>query len=132
MRILVVEDDELSNIALMQVLEGEHEVFATREAESAEFVLQNQRFDLILLDINLPGMDGIKLSQLVRSESLNRDTPIVAVSGLEGEEVLQQAQTSGFNAFIRKPYTVRSLREAVQTYGRDNWKNEPQQFRVFE
>lgn len=116
MRILVVEDDEFSKMALMQVLEREHEVFATREAESADLMLRNQQFDLILLDIGLPGMDGIELSKIVRCASVNRDTPIVAVSGLEGEEIVRRARDSGFNAFIRKPYTLRSLREVVDAY----------------
>jgi CheY-like chemotaxis protein len=120
LKILVVEDDEISNMAMMQALEREHEVFATREAESADLVLQNQKFDLILLDINLPGMDGIRLSEVVRSDSVNRDTPIVAVSGMDSEDVLKRVRDHGFRAFIKKPYSLQTLREAIQVYGVGN------------
>lgn len=120
MRILIVEDDEFSNLALMQVLEPDHEVFATREAESANLMLHNQRFDLILLDIGLPGMDGIALSEHVRGETINCGTPIVAVSGMEGEDVVTRAMHSGFNAFIRKPYTVSVLREVLAMFSSVN------------
>lgn len=132
MRILVVEDDETSNMALMKALEPEHEVFATREAESADLVLQNQRFDLILMDIGLPGMDGITLTELMRQESANRETPVVAVSGMEGEEVITKARDSGFNAFVKKPYSVRSLREIVQAYGSEPPATARLNFRVFQ
>jgi two-component system, sensor histidine kinase len=131
-RILIVEDDEFSNLALMHLLESEHEVFATREAESADLVLRNQQFDLILLDIGLPGMDGIALSEHVRHQTINRETPIVAVSGLEGEEVVQRAQTSGFNAFIKKPYTVEALREVLDLYGGTPTPPGSLQFRIFQ
>ena len=116
MRILVVEDDEISNMMLMQVLEREHEVFATREAESADFMLRNQNFDLVLLDIALPGMNGLELAQSLKKRDPKYSTPIVAVSGLDGEEIVERAQRSGFSAFIRKPYTLTSLKDVLSTY----------------
>ena len=133
MRILIVEDDEFSNLALMQLLEADHEVFATREAESADLMLQNQQFDLILLDIGLPGMDGLTLSEHVRGETINRATPIVAVSGMEGDEVVSRAMESGFNAFIKKPYSLRALREVLTLYsGMNGLRHLDPSFRIFQ
>lgn len=128
MRILVVEDDELSNMALMQALEPDHEVFATHEAESADLVVQNQQFDLILLDINLPGMDGIRFSEIVRCDRYNKNTPIVAVSGMDTADVLDKVRDHGFRAFIKKPYSLKALREAIELYGSGTQQSD---FRVF-
>lgn len=116
LRILVVEDDEISNMMLMHVLEREHEVFATREAESADFMLRNQSFDLVLLDIALPGMNGLELAESLKQRDPKCSTPIVAVSGLDGEEIVDRAHKSGFSAFIRKPYTLNSLKDVLSTY----------------
>jgi two-component system chemotaxis response regulator CheY len=65
--------------------------------------LSEQRFDILITDINMPVMDGLKLVSLVRKDDTHKDIPIVIITTEGAAEDRQRAMTLGANAYITKP-----------------------------
>ena len=102
---LVVEDSPtmrqllvyaLKRIPQMQTIEAADGVDALKKLASA-------RFDIILTDINMPIMDGLKLVKRVRTDAVHKDVPIVVITTESAEEDRQRALSLGANAYITKP-----------------------------
>lgn len=66
---------------------------------------RSKHYDLILMDCQMPVMDGLEATRQIRRNSINRDTPIIALTGLSGENERQQCLTAGMNDYIGKPFT---------------------------
>ena len=102
---LVVEDSPmmrqllvfaLARVKRIQVTEAEDGVDALRK-------LAAQKFDLILTDINMPVMDGLKLVKRIRADAQHAGTPIVVITTEGSTEDRQRAMALGANAYITKP-----------------------------
>jgi CheY-like chemotaxis protein len=109
-RILVV-DDNATNLKLVSDLlafEG-HEILNAMDAEQAQVVLTEVLPDLILMDIALPGMDGLTLTRQLRADARTRHIRIVALTAfaMKGDE--QKALAAGCDGYIIKPINTRSL-----------------------
>ena len=65
--------------------------------------LANMRFDIVITDINMPIMDGLKLVKRIRSDAIHRDVPIVIITTEGAEEDRQRALQLGANVYITKP-----------------------------
>jgi len=115
--ILVVDDNPL-NVKLLRILltkEG-YEVQTAPDAEEALRLLATYRPKLILLDIQLPGMDGFQLVRKLRADPSLRSVKVVAVTSyaMKGDE--QKAIDAGFDGYIPKPIDTRALPDAVKKY----------------
>jgi len=109
-RILVVDDNH-TNLKLVSELlayEG-HEIISATDAEEAQLVLNTVLPDLILMDIALPGMDGLTLTRHLKADSRTRHIRIVALTAfaMKGDE--QKALDAGCDGYITKPIDTRSL-----------------------
>jgi CheY-like chemotaxis protein len=106
-----VVDDNPTNLKLVSDLlafEG-HEVLKAMDAEQAQVVLNEVLPDLILMDIALPGMDGLTLTRQLRADARTRHIRIVALTAfaMKGDE--QKAIAAGCDGYIIKPINTRSL-----------------------
>jgi two-component system, cell cycle response regulator DivK len=115
--ILVVEDQE-DNRRILRDLLG-NAGYALMEAESGEEALtavEAQRPDLILMDIQLPQMDGYEAARRIKSNPEMKAVPIIAVTSyaLAGAEA--KARAAGCNAYISKPFSPRALLAKVREY----------------
>ena len=86
----------LSRIKNLKVTEADDGVDGLRK-------LAAQKFDIILTDINMPIMDGLKLVKRVRTDPVHKDVPIVVITTESAEEDRQRALALGANAYITKP-----------------------------
>jgi DNA-binding response OmpR family regulator len=105
-RILLVEDDETLRQSLSEQLEL-HEEFESIEAENGADALvltKSQRFDLILLDIGLPDIDGREVCRMMRRAGVK--TPIVMLTGADTEADTILGLDSGANDYITKPFRL--------------------------
>lgn len=102
---LVVEDSPtmrqlivfaLSRIRNLRVIEAEDGVDGLKK-------LSQQKFDILVTDINMPMMDGLKLVAMVRRDEVHRDIPIVIITTEGAQEDRQRALSLGANAYITKP-----------------------------
>jgi CheY-like chemotaxis protein len=112
--ILVVDDDELVRVALNELLKPEgYEVhLASRGAEALEKLDQNG-YDLLMLDIIMPEMDGFELCRKIRERENYRDTPIVFLTAKSRDEDREQGIEAGANLFLSKPISPDKLLQIV-------------------
>ncbi len=108
--VYVVDDDPENCHAIGMALEMVMlRTISSQEPSVALAEISAGRFDLILLDINLPGMDGFELCEHVRKTAAHERTPIVFLTGLNTLERRVQSTLSGGNDFIAKPFNLHEL-----------------------
>ena len=115
--ILVVDDNE-SNLRLMKALlmaEG-YLVKTALEAEEAILTLETFEPQLILMDLQLPGMDGLELTRLLKRDPARRHISIVALTAyaMKGDE--EKAIAAGCDGYLTKPIDTRALPELIAVY----------------
>ena len=113
--ILIVEDNEKNLKLVRDVLQVKG--YETLEAGTAEDGLELARArapDLILMDIQLPGMNGIDALKALRAEPATAAIPVVAITASVMQQDRQQIMNAGFNGFIEKPINLRVFLDTVQ------------------
>jgi CheY-like chemotaxis protein len=117
MKILVV-DDNPTNLKLASDVLGfaGYDILQAEDAEEAQVVLAGTLPDLILMDIALPGMDGLTLTRKLKSEMRTRHIRIVALTAfaMKGDE--KKAQEAGCDGYITKPIDTRTLPSRVAEF----------------
>ena len=115
---ILLVDDSLHNLKLTQFLlrQGGFEVGTAENAEQALNALEQHVPDMILMDIQLPGMDGLALTRHLRRDASLRDVPIVAftASAIKGDEEI--ARAAGCDGYITKPIDTRTFVTVVRGY----------------
>jgi CheY-like chemotaxis protein len=115
LRILIVDDNPTNLKLASDVLVSEgFAVEAARDAEEARRLLAQRLPDLILMDIALPGMDGLTLTRLLKAEGRYARIPIVALtaSAMRGDE--ERALAAGCSGYITKPISTRTLGRQIR------------------
>jgi two-component system chemotaxis response regulator CheY len=102
---LVVEDSPMMRQLLVFALSRVKNLRVTEADDGVDGLrkLAGNRYDIILTDINMPIMDGLKLVKRVRTDPMHKDTPIVVITTEGSEEDRQRAIALGANAYITKP-----------------------------
>ena len=119
-KVLIVDDDELYRDILVAMLEAEGYIVLT--AESGEQALETLRHampDVIILDIDMPVMNGIQLLKLIRAEERWDEVPILMLTGMVDDETLQDSIKAGANGFFSKPGSEQDGFETVDFLFRD-------------
>ena len=113
-RILVVEDNPLNRRLAVDVLRAVgYEVAEAEGAPQARVSLASSLPDLIVLDVSLPGTDGITLLGQLRADLRTRAIPIVATTALAMTTDRERILRAGFDAYLAKPFSPRVLRQVV-------------------
>ena len=115
--ILVVEDQEDNRQILRDLLGGAgYNLVEAADGEQALAAYAKQRPDLILMDIQLPVMDGYEATRRIRADPKLKAIPIIAVTSyaLVGDEA--KALAAGCNAYVTKPYSPRALLAKIREY----------------
>ena len=115
--ILVVDDNPL-NLKLARLLLGteSYQVRTAEHAAAALTVLETFHPRLILMDIQLPGMDGLELTRRLRADPLLDDCIILALTAYAMEADEQRSLDAGCDGYIAKPLDTRGLPDVVRTY----------------
>lgn len=114
MSVLVVDDHDINRRTLARMLEAfGAEVETAEDALTALAVCQAQRFDAILMDVRMPGMDGLEASRRLREAGANRETPIIAVTGGASREEIAACLDAGMTRWVEKPVNPRDLYTAL-------------------
>ena len=113
--ILVVDDDEIMRNALKRLLESEgYEVVLAEDGLAFSKVLEDGRkLDLILLDINLPWVDGFELCKMVKEHNEFSKVPLILVSGRKSDEDVEKGFDMGCNDYVVKPFDANFMVSAV-------------------
>jgi len=116
-RILIVEDDPL-NMELMTDLFEEHG-YRTLQAENGQAAIimaRAKRPDLIVMDIQLPGLSGLDVIRRLKSDGDLMDIPVIAVSAMARAEAGAMIRGAGFDEFLSKPFSVASILLTVSRF----------------
>jgi CheY-like chemotaxis protein len=116
MRILIVEDSPLvQRMYGLAFPRREYELVTAGDGREALQRLEERIFDVVLLDLRMPGMNGVEFLREVRGRSHLVRLPIVlTTSEPEGSELLEQAKRFGVTGVVKKPWDPRQLREVVE------------------
>jgi signal transduction histidine kinase/CheY-like chemotaxis protein len=101
--ILVVEDNKINQVVTKKIIESNN--YSCRivdDGHGALEILENDSFDVILMDINMPGINGFETSRKIREKGIL--TPIIALTAFGKEEIAEEAISSGMNDIIIKPF----------------------------
>ena len=113
-RILVVEDNPLNLKLVRDVLTvSGYEVVAAPSGEEGVSLAQTCEPDLVLMDIQLPGIDGYEALRLLRQIPQLDEVPVVAVTAFAMREDRERAAREGFDGYLGKPISVRALASQV-------------------
>ena len=113
--VLIVEDNEKNMKLVRDILQAKG--YETMEAGTAEegIKLALERIpDLVLMDIQLPGMNGMEALEVLRANSATSHIPVVAITASVMEQDRQQIMDTGFDGFIEKPIDLRAFLATVQ------------------
>jgi sigma-B regulation protein RsbU (phosphoserine phosphatase) len=114
--ILIVDDEELNRDALARRLQRhEYEVACAKSGREAIGLLGDRRFDLVLLDIMMPGMNGLEVLKFLRRVDSLLDLPIIMVTAKGGSEDVVEALELGANDYVTKPLDVPVVLARVRT-----------------
>ena len=112
LHVLLAEDDAIVADVLIGMLQAQgHRVVHAGHALAALAEVATRRFDLALIDLDLPGMDGLALARHLRAQKFAQ--PMVAVTARADAEAEAQSREAGFDAFLRKPLTGDMLAEVL-------------------
>ena len=116
-RILVVEDHEENRRIMRDLLTSAgYEMIEAVTGEDGVALAETQRPDLILMDIQLPGLDGYEATRRIKANPTLRAIPIIAVTSyaLSGDDV--QAREAGCDAYVTKPFSPRALLAKIREH----------------
>lgn len=109
MKILITEDDALTRKILQKSLSNAgFEIYLAKNAKEAISRLKSDKLDLVLIDIYMPGIDGIELIHIVRNDMKN-NVPIAVITRDKSEEMVVKAFEAGADDFILKPFDDEDL-----------------------
>ena len=111
---LVVEDNAVNRLVMRDMLTTEgHQVMQARDGDEGVSLASARKFDIILMDISMPGTDGLQAAQAIRAGGASRDTPIVAVTAHAMPAEADRFRAGGMQHILVKPITRETLRAAL-------------------
>jgi two-component system cell cycle response regulator DivK len=114
-KVLIVDDNRDSRDLIRAILKNFHfEVMEASQGRDALDQIRKEHPDLVLLDIDMPVLDGFGVVQNIRQEAGFADLPIIAVTAYAMERDREKALAAGFTAYITKPVRAAGLRRQVQ------------------
>jgi CheY-like chemotaxis protein len=116
MKKILVIDDQVEVIDIIEdFLYRKYEIYAAKTTARAISMLRTNNFDLILLDILLPGMNGIEFLEYTRAQSWYDNIPVIFMSSQSSYETVSQAAHLSPEGYIKKPIEKELLIEKIKT-----------------
>jgi two-component system cell cycle response regulator DivK len=115
-RILVIEDNPANlKLACLFLRNAGHEALCAVDAEIGLALARRNPPDLILMDLQLPGMDGLAATTLLKQGGVTAHVPIIALTAMAMKDDQEKTRAAGCDAYIAKPFLYRELCAAVDT-----------------
>lgn len=114
---MVIEDNELNMILVRDLLKlGGFEVIEAVTAEEGVQLARDHLPDLILMDIQLPGMDGLSATRIIKSDPDTKGIAVVALTSYAMQGDMEKAQEAGCVGYITKPIETRNFAKTISQY----------------
>jgi CheY-like chemotaxis protein len=113
---IVAVDDNVENLLLLKnTLKSGYDAYPCQSAQKMFSLLEHVQPDLILLDVEMPEMNGYEAAQKLKSEDKYREIPLIFLTGMEDEESKKKGLSLGAVDFIRKPIVAMALLQRIET-----------------
>ena len=121
-KIIVAEDSSvIQNLTKKILSQLNYDIFSVKNGQQVLDLLNKEDYDLVLLDIHMPVMDGMECAKQVRGmDGKNKDIPLIAITGNANNYSMEDFEQAGINAYIPKPLNYDSLVEIVKKYTDDD------------
>ncbi len=115
-KILVVDDAEFNRDLIIQLLGDDYEVLVAVDGAEGVQITEQERPDLILMDLGMPVMDGWEATRIIKANSELKDIPVIAVTShaMVGDEI--QAREAGCDDYVPKPIDEEELIRKVKSF----------------
>lgn len=114
-KIIVAEDSSvIQNLTKKILSQLNYEIVAVKNGKQLITKLEKDHYDLVLLDINMPIMNGMDCAKHIRQMEINQDIPLVAITGNANNYTMEDFEAVGINAFIPKPLNYDQLVDTVK------------------
>ncbi|MFK5987088.1 MAG: response regulator [Pseudomonadota bacterium] len=107
--ILVIDDEKVNQIILQEMLEEDYETLCAEDGENCLRLIKERTPDLILLDVNMPGLNGLEVCKEIRKNPQHINIPIIFVSALASANERLQGYKAGADDYITKPFVEQEL-----------------------
>ena len=109
-KILIIEDeDDIAMLLQMRLHQGGYSISRAADGTSALTEARKEKPDLIILDLMLPAVTGTFVLQEIRECADIADTPVIVLTGMQGEEIKQRVLNQGVQGYMQKPYNADEL-----------------------
>jgi len=103
--ILVVDDDEINRMVVRVLMERRnYRVIEAASGPEALDLIKGETLDIVLMDLSMPGMDGLETTRRIRSDDAGSQLPVVALTAHTSHKEQQMCLAAGMNAVLRKPF----------------------------
>ncbi|MFN0292454.1 PAS domain S-box protein [Pedobacter helvus] len=127
-RILLVEDNPINRLVAINSLNYFNAVVTEAcDGNEALEILKNPEFDIVLMDVQMPGMDGIEATKKIRNQ-LKLNIPIIAVTANAFKSEIDKCKEAGMNDYVTKPFEESVLIETIAKYTLNNFSGEKSHF----
>ncbi len=117
--ILVVEDNEKNRVLFRDILQSRgYRTLEVETGEEALVLLQKERPDLILMDIQLPGKDGITITKEIKGNEDTKDIPVFALTSYAMKGDRERMMEAGFDSYLSKPIKVTEFLRTIDDFFR--------------
>lgn len=113
--ILIVEDSPMNIDILMNILQEDYNIYVALNAEKALDIVHQRNIDIILLDIILPGMNGVDFFETLKKIKKMKEIPVIFLSNIDDPKVKTECYEAGAIDYITKPYNPLEIRERIKT-----------------
>lgn len=115
--ILVVDDDEIMRNAMKRILDDEgFQVLMAEDGIELSKILETTKLELVLLDVNLPWVDGYELCRIIKGNTSLKGVPLVLVSGRKKQEDIEAGFQAGCDDYLTKPFDVSQMLGAIRKH----------------
>ena len=113
-KLLVVEDNRESQLIIKVALRNDYDIQVASSEESANSLLRNEKFDLVLLDLNLNGQgDGVSILKNIRGENSTNKLPVIVTTAYDLNPNDKKFFDENANSFVQKPFIKKNLLESI-------------------
>lgn len=115
--ILVIEDNPTNmKLAVLLLKKAGHTVDSAIDAENVLTLARDGRPDMILMDIQLPGMDGLEATRLLKQDEATRSIPVIALTALAMKGDEERIRAAGCDGYIAKPIDYRAFLATIEAH----------------
>ncbi len=116
-RVLIIEDNAANmTLATFLLQSAGHSVLTASDAETGLTLTRAEQPDMVLMDIQLPGMDGLEATALLKSDAATRSIPVVALTALAMKGDEERIRAAGCDGYIAKPLAYRDFLATIATH----------------